>query len=131
MASPVLSQRTYRLSQIPSGTTTHEIRQLFPPPVRDTIQHLSLARTLNPTGPDNEVATVTFEREPPILEHLPYKFGSLLSAPLGGVPKKFSRVWIDAHFHGFTTLNNPADEREAVEYVCRFSKFNLENSEED
>ncbi len=117
MASPILSQRTYRLSQIPDGTTTEEIRQLFPSHVRDTIQHLSLARALGSTGSDNQVSTVTFEREPPVLEPLPYKFGSLLSAPLSGVPEKFSRVWIDAHFHGFTTLNNPADEREAVEYV--------------
>ena len=126
MASPILSQRTYRLSQIPGGTTTDDICQLFPSHARDTIQHLSIARNLNSTGLDNQVATVTFEREPPILQHIPYKFGSLLSALLGGVSDRFSRVWIDAHFHGFTTLNNPANEREVVEYVRSPRQGNIE-----
>jgi hypothetical protein len=119
MASPILLQRTYRLSQVPDGTTTEEIRQLFPSHTRDTIQHLSLARAPGSTGPDNQVSTVTFRREPRVLGSLPYKFGSPLSALLGCVPEKFSRIWIDAHFHGFTALNNLADECEVVEYVCR------------
>lgn len=119
MASPILSQRTYRLSQIPDGTNTEEIRQIFPSHVRDTIQYLSLARALDSTAPNNQVSTVTFEREPPILAPLPYKFGSLLSALVCDVQKKFSHIWIDAHFLGFTTMNNPADEHEAVEYAVQ------------
>jgi hypothetical protein len=117
MASPILSQRTYRLSQIPDGTTTEEIRQIFPSHVRDTIQYLSLASSLDSTAPNNQVSTVTFETEPPILAPLPYKHGSLLSALVCDVQEKFSQIWIDAHFHGFTTMNNPADEHEAVEYA--------------
>lgn len=115
MASPILSQRTYRLSQIPDGTTTEEIRQIFPLHVRDTIQYLSLARALDSAASNNQVSAVTFEKEPSILAPLPYKFGSPLSALVGDVQEKFSRIWIDAHFHGLTPMNNPADEYEAVE----------------
>ena len=117
MASPILSQRTYRLSRIPKGATTDEIRELFPPNVKSNIQYFSLARSPSSTNRDSQVATVTFKREPAIFESLPFKFGSLLSVPLGGVSAKFQHIWVDTHFHGFTALNDPFDEQEVVEYV--------------
>ena len=117
MASPILSQRTYRLSQIPGGITTEDIRQIFPSQARDTIQFLSLASALDFTAPEKQVSTVTFETEPPILASLPYKTGSLLSALIGDVDHKLSHVWVDAHFHGFTALNNVVNAHEVVEYT--------------
>lgn len=121
MASPILPQRTYRLSQIPDETSAEEIRQIFPSNVRGTIQQLSLARGLDSAAPNSQVSTVTFQNEPPFLASLPYKFGSLLSALVSDVNEKFSNIWIDAHFHGFTTMNNPVDESEAVEYAVQQS----------
>ncbi|KFX88590.1 hypothetical protein O988_08962 [Pseudogymnoascus sp. VKM F-3808] len=118
MASPVLPQRTYRLSQIPGGTTTEEIRQSFPSQVRRTIQFLSLASALDFTAPDKQVSTITFETEPSLLASLPYKTGSLLSALIGDVDDKLSKTWIDSHFHGFTALNNAVDEHEAVDVIA-------------
>jgi hypothetical protein len=101
MASPILPQRTYRLSQIPGDITTDNIRNLFPSQVRDTIQFLSLANALDFTAPEKQVSTITFATEPAILASLPFEFGSLLSV----------------HFHGFTALNNTTNEAEAVEYA--------------
>lgn len=117
MASPILSQRTYRLSEIPDGTTSEELRQIFPSHVRDTIQYLSLASSPGAAAPNNRVSTVTFKTEVPILAQLPYRYGSLLSAIVCDIPEKFSQIWIDAHFHGFTVMNDPVDEHEAVEYA--------------
>lgn len=117
MASPILSQRSYRLSHIPKGTTSAEIRDVFPPCIREAIQYLSLAKSSSPTARDSQVATVTFEVEPGLFKTLPSKFGAALSALLSGVPEKLSQVWVDAHFLGFTTLNNPSNQQDVVEYV--------------
>lgn len=117
MASPILSQRTYRLSDIPGGTTIEEIRQLFPSQVRDTIQFQSLANALDSATPGKQVSTITFKTEPPLLASLPYETGSLLSALIGDVDNKLSQIWIDAHFHGFTALNEAFNENEVVEYA--------------
>jgi hypothetical protein len=117
MASPILPQRTYRLSQIPGDITTDNIRNLFPSQVRDTIQFLSLANALDFTAPEKQVATITFATEPAILASLPFEFGSLLSVFVGHVDDRLSQTWIDAHFHGFTALNNTTNEAEAVEYA--------------
>jgi hypothetical protein len=117
MASPILSQRTYRLSHIPTGTATDEIRELFPPRVREAIQYLSLAQSPSSTARNSQVATVTFEAEPALLETLPSKFGTGLSTLLDSFPEKLSQVWVDAHFLGFTTLNNPSNQQDVVEYV--------------
>ncbi|KAI0098562.1 hypothetical protein GGR51DRAFT_538192 [Nemania sp. FL0031] len=118
MASPILPQRTYRLSQIPDETTPEEIRQIFPSSVRNTIQYLSLARALGSGMPNSQVSTVTFETEPAILTPLPNKHGSLLSELVSDIPKKYCRIWIDAHFHGFTPLNNPTDEHDVVDIIA-------------
>ncbi|CAH0023219.1 unnamed protein product [Clonostachys rhizophaga] len=118
MASPILSQRTYRLTQIPHGTTVEEVEKSFPLDVRDTIERLSLARCADPTAAGEQVSTVTFKTEPSFLASLSYKFGSLLSALVENIHPKLSRVWIDAHFHGFTPLNNPTDETATVHIIA-------------
>ena len=117
MASPILPQKTYRLSQIPGDATTDDIRDLFPSEARDTIQFLSLANALDVTAPEKQVSTITFVTEPAILASLPFEFGSLLSALVGCVDDRLSQTWIDAHFLGFTALNNITNEAEAVEYA--------------
>lgn len=119
MASPILPQRTYRLSQIPVGTSTEEIRQIFPLQVRDKIQFLSLASALNSGAPDKQVSTITFASEPHFLQSLPMQTGALLSTVLGDVDDKVSQIWIDKHFYGFTALNDTADESKVVEYVTK------------
>ncbi|KAK2591715.1 hypothetical protein QQS21_010600 [Conoideocrella luteorostrata] len=118
MASPVLSQRTYRLSEIPGGTTIEEIRQIFPLHLRDTIQFQSLANALDSKAPEKQVSTMTFKMEPPLLASLPYDTGSLLCALIGDVDNKLSQIWIDAHFHGFTALNDAVNENEVVDIIA-------------
>lgn len=117
MASPVLSQRTYRLSHIPDGAIAEDIYQLFPLFTRSSIQHLSLARASDYRSSRHQTSTVTFGTEPSALTSLPYKHGNLVSALIPHVKKEFSRVWIDTHFHGFTIFNDVEDESTVVEYV--------------
>ncbi|KXH61052.1 cytidylyltransferase [Colletotrichum nymphaeae SA-01] len=118
MASPILSQRTYRLSHIPSESSTSEIRQIFPSSVRDTIQYVSLARRIASTTPDDQVATVTFKAEPSFFSTLPYKFGGQLSAFICDLDVRFFCVWVDAHFHGLTTFNDLPDEDDGVDIIA-------------
>lgn len=119
MASPVLNQRTYRLTQIPAQACCEDVRRLFPSNTRETIQHLSIARSVGSSV--YQVSTITFEKEPAFLASLPYKHGSLLTAHVPNIQEEYSHVWIDAHFHGFTRLNDLPNEREAVEYAIRCS----------
>ncbi|KAI0437247.1 hypothetical protein F4803DRAFT_539552 [Xylaria telfairii] len=118
MASPILPHRTYRLSGIPEGTTPDEIRHIFSPEVRATIQHISLALSLDSLAPNNQVSTVTFRTEPLAFADLSYKYGCLLSTLLSDVQPNFSNVWVDAHFHGFTTMSTPVDEARAVDIIA-------------
>ncbi|CEJ93570.1 hypothetical protein VHEMI09148 [[Torrubiella] hemipterigena] len=118
MASPVLSQKTYRLSQISGNMTSNDIREIFPTEIRQTIQYLSLANALDFAIPDKQVCTITFQTQPAILASLPYKTGSLLSDLIPSIDVKYSQIWIDAHFHGFTVLNNTDNNNKTVDIIA-------------
>lgn len=129
MASPVLSERTYRLSQVPAGTTRDDLQRLFAssllplsqPSAKSAIQAISLAEDLtdNPTSSGaKKVATITFTSEPPALASvLPSIQGRLLSTlipDLDNDKDALSKIWIDAHFRGFTPLNDQSNDDEDV-----------------
>jgi hypothetical protein len=117
MASPVLSQRTYRLTRIPVESSLDEIRALFPTEERQTIQFASLANSLGSSAGVEKVAAITFARQPLSLQALSFKFGSPLHELLGNIPAKFSAVRVDDNFYGLTPLNDASDEYSSVESV--------------
>lgn len=113
------SFRTYRLSDVPRGTSEGEIRAWFPVEARSLICRLSQAsalRDVHSQEDQSSIATITFSEEPTSLERLTPQTPTLcLAQCLHNLAARFSQVKVDAHFRGITPLSDPVDEEHAVE----------------
>lgn len=113
MASPAISQCTYRLSEVPSDVSIDEIKLLFPPEDRALIQFTSKASSLYSTS---YVVTITFSRQPSSIRSINAQSRSLsLRDLLVDLDPRFIDTVVDSHFLGLTPLNDVADEEQAVE----------------
>jgi hypothetical protein len=113
MASPILSQRTYRLTRIPAELSLEDVHELLRPH-----KHLLQSSSLGTSAYEDayKVATLTFSNEPPCLAGKPDGV-CLLKDLISFEDHRASSIQLDHHFEGLTPLNELNEAEASAEYV--------------